>query len=76
MFFQKKLDAIFRKQHEKSEYAEKELYYIPDETDKESMPELEKNDMLAMIISAFIVLIPFALLVMLVLSFVFFIFLI
>lgn len=75
MFFQKKVDGVFKKLHEQGEYAEKELHYLPDDNDKENMPELEKNDMLAMILSAFLVMIPAAILVMAILSVIFFIFL-
>lgn len=74
MFFQKSLNGVFRKLHEKSDYADKELHYVPDDVDKMESPDLEKNDFLALIISAFITFIPAALIVMLGLSFLFFLF--
>jgi len=75
MFFQKNLNGVFKKLHEKSDYADKELYYIPDDADKMDGPDLEKNDFLALVISALITFIPAALLVMAGLAVLFFLFL-
>lgn len=73
MFFQKNLNGVFQKLHEQSDYADKELHYVPTEEDKADAPELEKNDMLALIISAIITFVPAALLVMAVLGFLFYV---
>ena len=53
MLFQRKIDGAMKKLHESSDAAE-EL----------ERPELEKGDMLAMIIAAFITFIPVAILVL------------
>lgn len=76
MFFQKKVDRAFKHLHEKSDYADKELYSVPDETDRENIPELEKNDFLAMVLAAFLTIIPLALIVMGALGLLFFFFMV
>ena len=75
MFFQKNVDKAFQKLHEEGDYADKELYDMPNEMDREQIPELEKNDFLAMLIAAVITFVPVALIVMAVLGILFFVFL-
>lgn len=52
MIFQKKIDRAFKKLHEEREES------------KEELPELEKNDFLAMVLAALITIIPAAILVL------------
>lgn len=54
MIFQKKIDRAMEKLHEESD-AERE---------EREIPELEKNDFLAMVIAAMITIVPVALLVL------------
>lgn len=75
MFFQKNVDNAFKKLHEESDYADRELYSMPNENDREQMPELEKNDFLAMLIAAVITFVPVALIAMAILGIMFFVFL-
>lgn len=75
MFFQRNLDNVFRKLHQEGDYADKELYEMPNASDREQMPELEKNDFLAMFIAAVITFVPIALITMIALGILFFIFL-
>ena len=75
MFFQKNVDNVFQKLHQEGDYANKELYEMPNAFDREQMPELEKNDFLAMLIAAVITFVPIALITMLALGILFFIFL-
>lgn len=58
MIFQSKVDRALKKLHEESDAGQED--YIPE------MPELEKNDFLAMVIAALITIIPVALLVLVV----------
>ena len=60
MVFQKTVDNAFKKLHEEGDYADKELYSVPNEMDREQFPELEKNDFLAMLIAAVITFVPVA----------------
>ena len=55
MIFQKKIDGMLKKLHEDKLNAEEENF---------KMPELEKNDFLAMVIAAMITIVPVALLVL------------
>lgn len=57
MIFQSKIDKALKKLHEESDAGQGDS--IPE------MPELEKNDFLAMVIAALITIIPAALLVLL-----------
>ena len=75
MFFQKNVDKVFQKLHQEGDYADKELYEMPSAFDREQMPELEKNDFLAMLIAAFITFVPIALITMAALGILFFVFL-
>lgn len=69
MLFQKRIVRVFSKlRKEKEEALEKE-------TEKpEHMPDLEKNDFLAMVLAAFIVILPAALLALAVIGIVGFLF--
>lgn len=64
MIFQKKIDRALDKLHEESDAgkAERELAsgeeYVPE------IPELEKNDFLAMVLAALITILPVALIVL------------
>lgn len=65
MFFQRKIDGAMKKLHESSDAAEEERRKDVGEPYEElERPELEKGDMLAMIIAAFITFIPVAILVL------------
>lgn len=65
MFFQRKIDGAMKKLHEGSDTAEEERRKEAGEPYEEmERPELEKGDMLAMIIAAFITFIPVAILVL------------
>lgn len=65
MLFKKKIDGVFQKLHEKSDYPEQELYEEPKTREgEEEFPELEKNDFLAMVIAALITIVPVAILVL------------
>ena len=55
MIFQKKIDGMLKKLNEDKLNAEEENF---------EMPELEKNDFLAMVIAAMITIVPVALLVL------------
>lgn len=67
MIFQRKIDRAFKKLHEESEHPEEDHFSKKvkkqEETDYE-MPELEKNDFLAMVIAAMIVILPVAVIVL------------
>lgn len=52
MIFQKKIDRAFKKLHEEQEES------------KDEMPELEKNDFLAMVLAALITIVPVAIVVL------------
>lgn len=60
MLFQKKVDRALNKLHEDSDFAGKER---EPEFEKEEIP-LEKHDLLAMVISAFLVFLPVAVVVL------------
>lgn len=65
MFFQRKIDGSMKKLHESSDAAEEERRKDAGEPYEElERPELEKGDMFAMIIAAFITFIPVAILVL------------
>ena len=65
MLFQRKIDGAMKKLHESSDAAEEERRKDAGEPYEElERPELEKGDMLAMIIAAFITFIPVAILVL------------
>ena len=64
MIFQKKVDRAMEKLHEDSDAGRAERGLETKETDEQKMPELEKNDFLAMVIAAVITIIPVALLVL------------
>lgn len=68
MLFQRKIDRAFKKLHEESDHPEVDHFSKKkDKNEEEQMdyevPELEKNDFLAMVISAIIVIVPVAVLV-------------
>lgn len=67
MLFQKKIDRAFQKLHEQSDHPEVD-HFQPQKQEgnrtDEERPELEKNDFLAMVLSAILVLVPAALLVL------------
>lgn len=65
MIFQKKIDRALQKLHEESDAGEAERRLKAGEKYEPDIPELEKNDFLAMIIAAFITLVPAAFLVLL-----------
>lgn len=52
MIFQKKIDRAFKKLHQEQEES------------KDEMPELEKNDFLAMVLAALITIVPVAIVVL------------
>lgn len=65
MLFQRKIDGAMKKLHEGSDAAEEERRKEAGEPYEEmERPELEKGDMPAMIIAAFITFIPVAILVL------------
>lgn len=65
MLFQRKIDGAMKKLHESSDAAEEERRKDAGEPYEElERPELEKGDMPAMIIAAFITFIPVAILVL------------
>lgn len=63
MMFQKKVDRAFEKLHEESDHPETEEFGGT-EMDQE-MPELEKNDFLAMVIAALITIVPIGMIALL-----------
>lgn len=64
MFFQKKVDEAMRRLHESSDEAEAERKREFGESyEPMERPELEKGDMLAMLIAAFLTFIPAAILI-------------
>lgn len=64
MIFQKKIDRALKKLHEESDAGQAEKELAPGEKYEPEIPELEKNDLLAMTIAALITIIPVALLVL------------
>lgn len=64
MIFQKKVDRAFGKLHEDSDAARAEREMEPGEDYVPEVPELEKNDFLAMVIAALITIVPVALIVL------------
>lgn len=69
MLFQKKVDDAFEKLHEESENVD--LYYdhlSQEDKREEDQLDLEKGDKLAMILSALLVIMPIAIIVLLVIA--------
>lgn len=64
MIFQKKVDRALDKLHKESDAGEAEKELKPGEAYEPEIPELEKNDFLAMVIAALITIVPVALLVL------------
>ncbi len=64
MIFQSKVDRALKKLHEESDTAQMEHEIEQGADYKPEMPELEKNDFLAMVIAALITILPVALLVL------------
>lgn len=64
MIFQRKINRAMQKLHEEGDYAEKKMYEQPTQQEWEDIPELEKNDFLAMVIAALLTFIPMALIVL------------
>lgn len=64
MIFQSKVDRALKKLHEESDAGQAEREMELGNDYKQEMPELEKNDFLAMVIAALITIIPAALLVL------------
>lgn len=68
MIFQNKVDRALKKLHEDSDAGQAERDKQQGINYEQEMPELEKNDFLALVISAFITIVPVALLVLLALG--------
>lgn len=64
MIFQSKVDRALKKLHEDSDAGQAEREMGQESEYKPEMPELEKNDFLAMVIAALITIIPVALIVL------------
>lgn len=64
MILQRKIDRAFKKLHEQSDRPESKLYANPETRKEEDAPELEKGDVPAMIIAAFLTFLPAAILVL------------
>lgn len=72
MLFQRKIDRAFKKLHEESDHPEVDHFGKRKKKNQEEqeeqidyeVPELEKNDFLAMVIAALIVIVPVAILVL------------
>lgn len=64
MIFQKKLDEAMKKLHEDSDAGEAERAAKEGVPYENEMPELEKNDVLAMFIAAVITILPMAVVVL------------
>lgn len=64
MIFQKKVDRAFEKLHEDSDAAKEERAREAGTDYEPDIPELEKNDFLAMVIAALITIVPLALIVL------------
>ena len=64
MIFQRKIDRAFKKLHEQSDHPESGLYAEVETRKEDEMPELEKGDIPAMIIAAFLTFLPAAILVL------------
>lgn len=64
MFFQRKVDRAMKKLHEDSDAGRAERGLETKDGDEREVPELEKNDLLAMVIAAMITIVPVALLVL------------
>lgn len=64
MIFQSKVDRALKKLHEDSDAGQAEREMEQESEYKPEMPELEKNDFLAMVIAALITIIPVALIVL------------
>lgn len=64
MIFQKKVDRALEHLHELSDAAKAERSQELGEDYKPEIPELEKNDLLAMVIAALITIVPLALIVL------------
>lgn len=64
MIFQRKIDRAFKKLHEQSDHPESGLYAEAETRKEDEMPELEKGDIPAMIIAAFLTFLPAAILVL------------
>lgn len=70
MIFQRKIDRAFKELHEEGDYPQED-HFRKEKKQKErenredyDAPELEKNDFLAMVLAAMIVILPVALLVL------------
>lgn len=68
MIFQRKIDRAFKKLHEEGDYPEENHFHkgkkqSGNQEDYDA-PELEKNDFLAMVLAAMIVILPVALIVL------------
>lgn len=63
MIFQSKVDRALKKLHEESDAREAERRAEAGEEYEPEVPELEKNDFLAMVIAALITIVPVAILV-------------
>lgn len=70
MIFQKKLDKAMKKLHEDSDAGKAERAAKEGVPYEDEMPELEKNDLLAMFIAAVITFLPVAIIVLGVIAFV------
>ena len=64
MVFQRKVDRAMKKLHEDSDAGRAERGLEPKDGDEREVPELEKNDLLAMVIAAMITIVRVALLVL------------
>lgn len=64
MIFQRKIDRALDKLHEESDAGKAERELAPDEEYVPEIPELEKNDFLAMVLAALITILPVALIVL------------
>ena len=70
MIFQRKIDRAFKKLHEEGDYPQEDHFRKEKKQKKREnredydAPELEKNDFLAMVLAAMIVILPVALLVL------------
>lgn len=70
MIFQRKIDRAFKKLHEEGDYPQEDHFRKGKKQKKREKredydaPELEKNDFLAMVLAAMIVILPVALLVL------------
>lgn len=64
MIFQSKIDRALKKLHDESDAGQAERGREQGMTEIPEMPELEKNDFLAMVLAALITIIPAALVVL------------